>query len=178
MTSGGVAREKDWGPVWFIETEDGAFDHFKDNTAATSGLSATSGHGHQLGFLQCHPRAFDNVHSPGGHLNSSAEERPQNAYFFSGSNALGETGALPRGKWSTGAADDDLQWSSPDWFTQQLYYPEGNLAGRAIRIGVFFPEYWSGSTHEGSVVRGVSAPPPIGVVTSFSFEVYRRETTR
>lgn len=175
-------QTNDWGPLWFIETEDAAFGEWKDNNDASTGISETDALGDQGGFLQCHPRAYDSIHSPGD-LNKAAEERAQPAYFWGGVNSLGGNGDLNYAKWDAGSDSrpdaDTMVWGSKDWFTQKLYYPEGNLAGRSIRIGVFFPEWWySAAATQGSIDNSNPPPPPVGTVASFSFEVQRQETTR
>ena len=179
---GGV-ETKDWAPVWFLETEQAAYEEWKDSTA-TAGLSDAGGAFSQEGMLQCHPRAYDNIASPDTiALNVAADEVAQPAYFWSGVTSLGSNGDLTLGKWDSGdhePAADKMVWGSVDWFTQQIYYPEGNLAGKSIRVGVVYPDFWveDGQGGQGNTYTEHTAPPPVGVVSSFSFEVQRGETTR
>ena len=159
----------DWGPAWFLETEDAAFNEWKDNTAA-SGLSAADAIA-QSGMLQCHPKAYDNVVGMNaGAVGTATEETAQPAFFWSGVDSLGKNGDLTYGKWDsdTSVSSDRMVWSETEWFTQTLYYPEGNLAGRSIRIGVVHPDYWNNSTQkQGHTVQEDTYPGPIGAVRSF-----------
>lgn len=184
VLSGGVLAIKDWAPVWFLETEQAAFEEWKDSTA-TTGLSNNDGSFSQEGLLQCHPRAYDNTSAVDtDDMNFAADETAQPAYFWSGVNALGNNGDLTLGKWDTGSyspSADKMVWGSVDWFTQQIYYSEGNLAGKSVRVGIVYPDFWTAAgagAGQGNTYNEHTAPPPVGVVSSFSFEVQRGETTR
>jgi hypothetical protein len=185
--TGGGSGVKAWGPLWFLEVEPAAFEQWKDNNTA-AGLSANDGAFSQEGYLECHPRAYDNAGEPGGFfLNKTADEVQQPAYFWSGVNTLGGNGDLAYGKWDddtdmVNPSSDRMVWGEADWFDQQLHYPEGNLLGKSVRLGVIHPDFWledsAAPSAQGFASDEDTAPSPVGVVASFSFEVQRAETTR